>query len=62
MCTRCRSFDWNAVSDRVYNVYWSSNLLDEFTRIKSNTTGGAFFDTNHVAEPEGFYQITVEFE
>jgi hypothetical protein len=53
------SFKWNAASGRVYKVYWSSNLLNGFTLIKSNALGGAFIDTNHVGTPEGFYKISV---
>ena len=55
-------FEWNAVSDRVYNVYWSSNLLDGFTRIESNATGGVFIDMERTGDPAGFYRITVGFE
>jgi hypothetical protein len=50
---------WNAVSGCVYNVYWSSNLVDGFTLIKSDAPGGVFPDTNHADSPAGFYKITV---
>lgn len=53
---------WNAVSGRVYNVYWSSNLLDGFTLIQSNAPGGAFLDTSHADHPAGYYKLTVGLE
>jgi hypothetical protein len=56
------AFEWIAMSGRVYNVYWSSNLLDGFSRIESNALNGAFIDTNNPTKPEGFYKITVEIE
>lgn len=51
---------WNAVSGRVYNVYWSSNLLSPFSLLYSNYTGGTFTDGAHSANDEGFYRINVE--
>jgi len=56
------TFEWHAATDRVYNIYWSSNLLDGFTLIESNGTSGAFLDAEHSGDPSGFYKITVELE
>ncbi|MDF7823562.1 putative glycoside hydrolase [Pontiellaceae bacterium B12227] len=56
------TFEWNAVSGRIYNVYWSSNLVDGFTQIESNITDGMFIDTEHAGDPAGFYKITVELD
>ncbi len=54
------SLSWNVVSGRLYNVYWSSNLFDEFSLIQSNVVGGSYMDTERAAEEAGFYKITVE--
>jgi hypothetical protein len=56
------TFEWNSASNRVYNVYWSSNLLNGFTLIGNNAPDGMFSDTNHVGAPAGFYRITVGLE
>jgi len=53
---------WNAASGRVYTIYWSSNLLSGFQPLESNITAGAFTDTLHVADAEGFYKIDVRAE
>jgi hypothetical protein len=53
---------WNAVSGRVYKVYWSSNLVDGFSLIESNLTDGTYIDTDRTDTLEGFYKITVELE
>ncbi len=55
--------EWNAASGRIYNVYWTSNLLTGFgAPWKTNLTGGIFTDATHSAEDEGFYKIEVELE
>jgi hypothetical protein len=52
---------WQNASGRVYSVYWTSNLLSGFgAPFASNVTGGAFTDTVHGADSEGFYKIEVE--
>ena len=55
---------WNSVSGRVYNVYWSSNLFQEFTLLQSNVSwsAGSFTDTTHQVEDKGFYKIDVRME
>lgn len=55
---------WNSVSGRIYNVYWTSNLLDEFTLIQSNIhwSAGSFTDEIHTDEVQGFYIIDVSLE
>lgn len=58
---------WNSVSGRVYNVYWSSNLLsgDGFILLQSNipwSVGGSFTDAVHGAESKGYYRIGVQLE
>ncbi len=54
------SFSWDAVSGRVYNIYWTSNLTDGFTLIESNALNGTYIDTERAGEPAGFYRFTVE--
>jgi hypothetical protein len=55
---------WQDVSDRVYSVYWSSNLLSGFEAMPfaSNITSGVYTDSVHSADSEGFYRIEVELE
>ncbi len=55
---------WNAVSGRVYSVWWTSNLLSGFQSLESNIpwTGNTFTDTTYNAEDKGFYKIDVELE
>ncbi len=51
---------WNTASGRVYSIYWTSNLLNEFQTLETNLTTGIFTDTLHTAEQQGFYQIKVQ--
>jgi hypothetical protein len=53
-------FEWTAASGRIYSVYWTSNLLDGFTLLQSNLTSGAYTDSAHSAESQGFYRLEVE--
>jgi hypothetical protein len=53
---------WNAVSGRVYSVYWTTNLMTGFQCLESNIpwTRGSF--TNSAAVPCGYYKIDVRLE
>ncbi|MCU0858416.1 MAG: hypothetical protein MUC65_08460, partial [Pontiellaceae bacterium] len=53
---------WNAVSGRVYSVYWTSNLLNSFQCLESNIpwTRGSF--TNQTSVPCGYYKLGVQLE
>ncbi len=55
---------WNTASGRVYNIYWTSNLLSSFQTLESNVpwTGNVFTDSTHSAEKQGFYKIDVRLE
>jgi len=53
---------WNAVSGRVYNVYWTTNLLNGFQTLETNCTGGIITDTLHNAAGKCFYKIDVRLE
>jgi hypothetical protein len=55
-------FGWNAVSGRVYSVYWTTNLLDGFQCLGTNIpwTRGSF--TNSTTGPQGFYKIDVQLD
>jgi hypothetical protein len=54
-----KELGWNAVSGRVYNVYWTTNLLSGFQCLESNIpwTRGSF--TNSTTVPCGYYKIDV---
>ncbi len=54
-----RTFGWNAVSGRVYKIYWATNLMDGFI-LKGSALNGSFLDAEPQSEPQGFYKITVE--
>jgi hypothetical protein len=58
------TLQWQGVSGRVYNVYWSSNLLSGFQPLETNVpwTGNSFTDTVHGTANEGFYKIEVRIE
>jgi len=53
---------WNMVSNRLYTIYWTSNLLSGFppSPLATNITAGAFTDTVHSANDDGFYRIEVD--
>ncbi len=53
---------WDAVSGRVYTVYWTSNLLSSFQPLESNLTGGVYTDSLYSTENKGFYRIEAELE
>jgi len=55
---------WSGVSGRVYNVYWTSNLLSSFQPLETNLpwTPTVFTDTTHSAEEKGFYKIEAQIE
>ncbi len=50
---------WDAVSGRVYTIFWTSNLLSGFQTLETNCTG-SFTDTVHQTDQKGFYKIKVE--
>ncbi|MBN2703646.1 MAG: hypothetical protein JXR23_05475 [Pontiellaceae bacterium] len=56
-----RTLLWNSVSGRVYSVWWSSDLMDEFQCIDSNIlwSAGGFTDTVQHVESTGFYKLEV---
>ena len=55
---------WVGVSGRVYNIYWTSNLLENFQTLETNVlwTSAIFTDTLHSAQEKGFYKIEVQLE
>jgi hypothetical protein len=53
-----KTLSWAAISERVYTVYWTSNLLNSFQPLESNLTGGVYTDLYNSAN-EGFYRIEV---
>jgi hypothetical protein len=53
---------WNAVSGRVYNVYWTTNLMNGFQAMQTDCTGGAITDSTHSAADKCFYKIDVRLQ
>jgi len=51
---------WNAVSGRVYTVYWTTNLLSGFQCLESNIPWTRCGFTNQTAAPCGYYKIDVQ--
>ncbi|NOU36655.1 MAG: hypothetical protein HOO88_07785 [Kiritimatiellaceae bacterium] len=57
---RRNELGWNAVSGRVYTIYWTSNLLSGFQLLESNLpASGIFNDIGHSNWSAGFYKIDV---
>jgi hypothetical protein len=57
-----RMIQWNAVTGRVYNVYWSTNLLNSFQPLYTNYTGGVVTDTLHSTAGKCFYKLDVRLQ
>ncbi|RKX44290.1 MAG: hypothetical protein DRP64_06795, partial [Verrucomicrobia bacterium] len=55
---------WDAVSGRVYSVYYSTNLLESFQPLETNIpwTAGGFTDSVHGAKGQMFYKTRVELD
>jgi hypothetical protein len=53
---------WNGMTGRIYSIYWSTNLMGEFSPLFTNIPGpqGAYTDALHKTEPRGFYKIDVQ--
>jgi hypothetical protein len=56
------AFGWNAVSGRVYAVYWATNLMNGFQCLESNIPWMRASFTNQTAVPCGYYKIDVQLE
>ena len=50
---------WNAISDRVYSIYWTTNLLNSFQALETNIVfpQSSYTDTLHNS---CFYKIDVK--
>jgi hypothetical protein len=57
-----RDVGWDAVSGRVYSVYWTTNLLNGFQCLESNIPWTRSGFTNPAAVPCGYYKIDVRME
>ena len=53
---------WNAVSGRVYSVYWTTNLMAGFQCLESNIPWTQVSFTNSTDAPCGYYKIGVRLE
>ncbi|MDZ8117979.1 choice-of-anchor Q domain-containing protein [Pontiella agarivorans] len=55
------ALSWNAVSNRLYSVYWTEDLVDEpFVLLTNGLTSGSFEDAAAAGYTNGFYLIKVE--
>ena len=56
------TISWNAVSGRVYSVYFSTNLMNSFQPLATNIpwTAGVFTDTVYNAQRQLFYKVNVQ--
>lgn len=53
---------WDAVSGRVYSVYWTTNLMTGFQCLESNIPWTQVSFTNSTTVPCGYYKINVQLE
>jgi hypothetical protein len=53
---------WNAVSGRVYSVWWSTNLLEGFQPLETNIVWPQNCWTNPANVDGAFYRLKVELE
>ena len=53
---------WSPVTDRVYGVYWTTNLKNSFQSLETNIVWpqGSYTDTVHGAESRSFYNVKVQ--
>lgn len=51
--------NWSSVSGRVYEVYWTSNLLSSFTPLQTNIVWPQSVYTNAAQGGTGFYKMKV---
>jgi hypothetical protein len=58
------ALDWNAVSGRVYSVYWTDHLTNDWQMVTNDLpyTQNSWSDTVYSAEEAGFYRVQVEME
>ncbi len=55
---------WSAISGRVYSIWWTTNLLENFQPLETNIpwTEGLFTNTNPPASDQIFYKMDVRFD
>uniref|UniRef100_UPI00356A4087 hypothetical protein n=1 Tax=Pontiella sp. TaxID=2837462 RepID=UPI00356A4087 len=59
-----RTVDWLAVSGRVYSVYWTDHLTNDWQMLTNGLdyTQNSWTDTGHSGDNAGFYQIRVKMD
>lgn len=52
---------WEARSNRVYGVYWTGSLEDDFTAMETNIyfPQSSYTDSVHSADSQGYYKVNV---
>jgi len=53
---------WPCVSGRIYSVYWTTNLLDNFQPLETNISWTCNTFTNLTEEPSAYFKIKVQLE
>ncbi|MDF7822656.1 hypothetical protein P4B35_01420 [Pontiellaceae bacterium B12227] len=58
------TIDWFSISGRVYSVYWTDHLTNDWQMVTNGLpyTQNSWTDTSDSDEDAGFYQITIEME
>jgi hypothetical protein len=56
--------DWHSVSGRVYSVYWTDHLTNDWQMVTNGLhySQNSWMDTAHSDDDIGFYRISVEME
>ena len=54
--------NWQSVSGRVYEVYWSTNLLENFRPLETNISWTCNSFTNSTNVPKAYFKIGVQLE
>ena len=54
------TISWSAHAERVYEVWWTDDLENEFILIADDISGGSYTDNRTLSTPTHFYKIVVK--
>ena len=54
------TISWSTHAERVYEVWWTDNLENEFILIADDISGGSYTDNRTLSTPTHFYKIVVK--